>query len=92
MMQTHLYLKVFAAAVFFFCRDDLFSAICDNAYRSELSEVIYQVNLDAPLRRCCVATYNKLYPCDGFEICKDTFKSKATWMQERQYRITGLFS
>ncbi|KAJ3662700.1 hypothetical protein Zmor_007035 [Zophobas morio] len=70
-------------------RDDLFSAICDNAYRSELTEVIYQVNIDTPLRRCCVATYNKLYPCDGFEICKDTFKSKATWMQERQYRITG---
>lgn len=44
---------------------------------------------DICLNKCCVETYNKLYPCNAVEVCRKTLVNKECWLEERKYSITA---
>lgn len=89
---THFLFLVVAFLVFVFCcRVDTLAAICENSRLSKFSQFLNNLEVVNSLKQCCVSTYNRLYPCDALEICLQTISNKDLWLEERKFRITGIF-
>lgn len=51
------------------------------------NKALYELDI-RPIPSCCIATYNKLYPCDAINLCRST-TNKEEWTKARQFRVTA---
>ena len=65
-------------------------SVCHTSSLGKFSKMVHEMDMPSPLKKCCVDTFNKLYPCDALQICKRTLHNFENWKIERQFRITGL--
>jgi hypothetical protein len=68
---------------------ELIKSIVDHANQSTYSKILYEADDMFPIKKCCVDIYNRLYPCETFDVAEKTRKNFDMWKEERKFRITA---